>query len=124
MKYADGCTIILDGENRDKDAPFIEGPEGQVFPQLRSNIPNLLQRLRELPEPEPQATDFEDCVRKRRKFALNETNAHRSCTLVNIASSAVRLGRSLKFDPVAQQFIDDEEANRLVDQPMRAPWHF
>ncbi|MDD4872070.1 MAG: Gfo/Idh/MocA family oxidoreductase [Kiritimatiellae bacterium] len=124
MKYADGCTIILDGENRDKDAPFIEGPNGQVYPQLRSNIPNLLQRLRELPDPEPQATDFEDCVLKRRKFALNEINAHRSCTLVNIASSAVRLGRSLRFDPVAQQFIDDEEANRLVDQPMRAPWHF
>lgn len=123
MKYADGCTIILDGENKDTDAPFIEGPGGKIYPQLRSNIPNLQQRLRELPDPEPQATDFEDCVRKRRKFALNETNAHRSCTLVNIASSAVRLGRSLKYDPVAQLFIDDEEANRLVNQPMRAPWH-
>jgi hypothetical protein len=28
----------------------------------------------------------------------------------------------LRFDPVAQRFIGDEGANRLVDQPMRAPW--
>lgn len=123
MTYADGCRIILDGENRDKLAPFIEGPDGRIYPKLRSSIPNLAQRLKDFPEPAPQATDFEDCVRKRRKFALNETNGHRSCTLVNIASSAVRLGRSLKFDPVAQLFVDDEEANRLVNQPMRAPWH-
>ena len=36
---------------------------------------------------------------------------------------AVQLGRSLKFNPKTQRFIDDEGANRLVDQPMRAPWH-
>ena len=123
MKYADGCQIVLDGENRDKAAPFIEGPEGKVYPKMRSSIPNLMQRLKDFPDSAPQATDFEDCIRRRRKFALNETNAHRSCTLVNIASSAVRLGRSLKFDPIAQRFVDDEEANRLVNQPMRAPWH-
>jgi len=35
----------------------------------------------------------------------------------------VRLGRSLKYDPVKQEFVGDPEANRLIDQPMRAPWH-
>lgn len=123
MKYADGCQIILDGDNREKDAPFLEGPNGKIYQKMRSSIPNLQQHLKELPDPAPQATDFEDCVRRRRKFALNEMNAHRSCTLVNMASSAVRLGRSLKYDPVAQLFVGDEEANRLVNQPMRAPWH-
>jgi len=122
LKYADGCAIVLDGENKDADAPFLEGPNGKVYPQLRSDIPNLQQKLKELPDPEPQAIDFDDCVRRRRKFALNETNAFRSCTIVNMASTAVRLGRSLKFDPEKLIFIDDEEANRLVDQPMRAPW--
>jgi hypothetical protein len=50
-------------------------------------------------------------------------NGHRSCTLVNLAKIAVRLGRGLRFDPAAQRFLDDEEASRLVDEPMRAPWH-
>jgi myo-inositol 2-dehydrogenase/D-chiro-inositol 1-dehydrogenase len=36
--------------------------------------------------------------------------------------AALRLGRSLKFDPEKQEFIDDEGANRLINQPMRGPW--
>jgi hypothetical protein len=36
---------------------------------------------------------------------------------------ALRLGRSLKFDPVKQLFTDDDAANALVDQPMRGEWH-
>jgi hypothetical protein len=66
--------------------------------------------------------DFLSAVRERKKFALNEENGHRSCTIVNLAICAVRLGRPLRFDPAAQRFIDDEQANRLINQPMRAPW--
>jgi hypothetical protein len=28
----------------------------------------------------------------------------------------------LHFDPVTQRFINDDAANRLVEEPMRAPW--
>ena len=35
---------------------------------------------------------------------------------------ALRLGRTLEFDPVKQEFINDEEANRLINQPMRTSW--
>jgi len=123
LKYEDGCRIILDGENRDKKAPFIEGPEGKIFRGFKSDIINFRQKLASLPETEPQETDFSDAVRKRNKFALNEENGHRSCTLVNLSKIAVRLGRPLKFDPDKQVFIRDSQANRLIDQPMRAPWH-
>ncbi len=123
LKYADGCEIILDGENKDKDAPFLEGPDGKVWPGLRSDIPNLQQKLATLPDPEPQLIDFPRAVRTRQKFALNEQNGHRSCTLVNLGKIAVRLGRKLYFDPKTQRFINDDEADRLAEQPMRAPWH-
>ncbi len=123
MRYADGCEILLDGENKDKDAPFIQGPEGKLFKGFKSDISDLKRKTMYLPDPEPQVTDFAQAVRTRKKFALNEENAHRSCTLVNLAKIAVRLGRPLRFDPVAQRFINDPEANRLVFQPMRAPWH-
>jgi myo-inositol 2-dehydrogenase / D-chiro-inositol 1-dehydrogenase len=123
MKYEDGCEIILDGDNREKGAPYIEGPEGRLYPGFRSDIPDLEKKLAQFPDPAPQVTDFPDAVRHRKKFALNEANGHRSCTLVNLGKIAVRLGRNLRYDPVAQQFIDDEGANRLIDQPMRGPWH-
>jgi len=122
LKYADGCEIILDGENRDKKAPFLEGPGGKVWPRMRSDIPDLQKKLAAFPEPEPQVTDFADAVRNRKKFALNESNGHRSCTLVNLGKIAVRVGRPLQFDPVKQLFVNDEQANRLIEQPMRSPW--
>jgi len=120
--YADGCKIILDGENRDTEAAYISGPKGKLFRGFRSDIPNIEKIVASLPDPEPQVGTFSDSVRTRRKFALNEMNGHRSCTLVNLGILAVRLGRTLHFDPEAQRFRDDEAANRLIDQPMRAPW--
>ncbi|MCD6377095.1 MAG: Gfo/Idh/MocA family oxidoreductase [Caldisericaceae bacterium] len=122
LKYADCCEIILDGQNRYKDAPFIEGPSGKLYPGLKSDIPNLQKILRELPEPTPQVTDFHQAVRKQQKFVLNEMNGHRSATLVNLAKIAVHLGRPLHFDPQKQRFINDPTANAMVDQPMREPW--
>jgi len=123
LHYADGCEIILDGENVEPNPPYIEGPEGRLYPGLESDIPDLRRKLAQLPDSAPQVTDFAEAVRNRQKFALNEANGHRSCTLVNLSKVAVRLGRGLRFDPAAQRFIDDEEANRLINQPMRAPWH-
>jgi predicted dehydrogenase len=123
LKYADGCEIILDGENRRADVPFLEGPEGKLYRGFRSDIPKFREKAADLPDPEPQVTDFAEAVRGRLRFALNEANAHRSCTIVNLAKIAVRLGRPLRFDPVGQRFVGDEEADRLIDEPMRAPWH-
>ncbi len=120
--YADGCKVILDGENRDTEAAYISGPKGKMFRGFRSDIPDIEKVVASLPDPEPQVGTFSDSVRTRRKFALNEMNGHRSCTLVNLGILAVRLGRTLHFDPEAQRFRDDEAANRLIDQPMRAPW--
>jgi hypothetical protein len=122
MRYADGCAIVLDGEGREAGAPFLEGPEGRIFPGLRSDVPGFEEKLASLPDPEPRITDFAGSVRTRRRFALDERAGHRSCTLVNLGKIAVRLGRPLRYDPVAERFVGDEQANRLVDEPLRAPW--
>lgn len=120
--YEDGCQIVLDGEGVEENIPYIEGPKGKLYPGFRSDIPNLEKKLAAFPDPEPQVTDFVEAVKERKKFALNEENGHRSCTLINMGKIAVHLGRSLKFDPVKQEFIDDEGANLLINQPMRGEW--
>lgn len=120
--YDDGCQVILDGEGKEENGPYIEGPNGKLYPGFRSDIPNLWKKLAAFPDPEPQVTDFIQAVKERKKFALNEENGHRSCTLVNMGLTALRLGRSLKFDPAEQVFVGDEGANRLINQPMRSDW--
>lgn len=120
--YADGCQIILDGEGKDTNVPYIEGPKGKLYPGFKSDIPDLERKLAAFPDPAPQMTDFVTSVKTRQKFALNEENGHRSCNIVNMGLVALRLGRSLKFDPVKQEFIDDEGANRLINPVMRAPF--
>jgi hypothetical protein len=122
LTYKDGCKIVLDGENRDKDVAYLEGPNGKLYPGFRSTIPDLQTKLAEFPDPVEQNVDFTQSVRTRKPFALNEQNGFRSSTLVNLAIIAVRLGRSLKFDPDKLQFIDDPGANLLINQPARAPW--
>lgn len=120
--YDDGCQIILDGENKDKNAAYIEGPNGKIFKGFKSTIPNIMSLIDTMPDPEPQVGTFSDSVRSRQKFALNEENGHRSATIVNMGVIALRLGRTLNFDPVKQEFINDDEANRLINQPMRGIW--
>jgi hypothetical protein len=35
---------------------------------------------------------------------------------------ALRLNRTLRFDPKTQLFIGDDAANLLINQPMRGEW--
>lgn len=120
--YADGCKIILDGEAKDESVAYIEGPEGKLFAGFKSTIPNLNEKLALLPDPAPQVTEFLESVKYRTPFALNESNGHRSCTIINLGKIALQLGRTLNFDPEAQVFINDDEANKMINPPMRAPY--
>ena len=124
--YDDGCQIVLEGEGYESGGKtaYIEGPLGKVYKGFECTIPDIMNRLAEYPDPVPQNTDFYECLRTRKKFALNEENGHRSCTLVNIGAVALRLNRpELHFDPKTQLFVGDDEANALIDQPMRGQWH-
>ena len=120
--YADGCKIILDGEATDPNAAYIEGPKGKLFAGFKSDIPNLKEKVAMMPDPAPQVTNFLDAVKYRTPFALNESNGFRSCTMINMGKIALQLGRTLHFDPDTQEFVNDTEANFLINPPMRGPW--
>ena len=120
--YADGCQIVLDGAGTEVGKPYIEGPKGKLYKGFVSDIPDMERKLAQYPEPKAQVTDFLESVRTREKFALNEENGYYSATLVNLGLAALRLNRTLHFDSDKQIFVNDEAANRLIDQPMRGPW--
>ncbi|HBO43570.1 MAG TPA: oxidoreductase, partial [Planctomycetaceae bacterium] len=109
-----------------------EGTEGSVFvwrgAQLQTT-PGDLRRIVEDGEPRvgienTTATHFQnwvDCIRTRGETNAPVETAHRSTTLANIGTIGMRLGRELRWDPDHEVF-DDDEANRLLSRPMRAPW--
>ena len=47
---------------------------------------------------------------------------HQSCTLVHLANTSYRLGRSLEFDPNAQRYVNDNQANRMLTRNYRKPF--
>jgi predicted dehydrogenase len=133
LAYADGTSVTLaSGEWGDPEPDglaFIEGPRGKVFRSARGSLTaepaDLLDRLAAYPDP-PALISFEDAVQTRSRAPGDKPDAveaHRSATLVHLANISIRTGRRLRWDPVAQQFPGDAEANRFVGVPMRAPWH-
>ena len=101
--------------------PYIKGSSGSILRGFQSDIAGLDEKLKTLKDPESQVTDFHQAVRERKKFALNEQNGFWSSTMVNMGITAHRLNKNLKFDSKTLKF-DDDEANGLINQPMREPW--
>lgn len=64
-----------------------------------------------------------DCIRTRREAGTHEEIGHRSASLGHLTIIAYKLQRSLKWDPAKEEFLNDDEANRLRSRAMRAPWH-
>ncbi len=90
--------------------------------------------LGEEQEPGPSVTrggdcwaNFVQCVRSRRKEDVLAPieEAHLTCTLIHLANTSYRLGRTLNFDPETERVIGDEEAYRMLrgeDRGYREPF--
>ena len=66
--------------------------------------------------------NFIDAIKGRSKVAAPIEIAVRTDTLCHLQQLAIMLQRKLQWNPVQEAFIGDEQANRLLDRPMRAPW--
>ena len=66
--------------------------------------------------------DVFNCVKSRGKTAANADVMRKSHVACHAAALAWKLGRKLRIDPVNEEFIDDEEANRMRSRSARAPW--
>jgi predicted dehydrogenase len=66
--------------------------------------------------------NFLDSVRSRKPTNAPADVAHLSCGLIHLGEIAYRTGRVLKFDPKAETFPNDREANGLLTKEYRKPW--
>ena len=108
-----------------------EGDEGWVEAadtgKIAVSSPNLLASP--MPEetagtdPTQHVRDFLDCMKSRAKPAANANVTRRGHIVSHAASIGWRLGRTVKFNPDTETFINDPEANRMCSRARRAPWH-
>jgi predicted dehydrogenase len=140
-RYANGVKLIIDFLNDpfgNRDPHYITrlgtcpvrfigdegsvetGDEGEIVAQPKSLQDDLAQikRVRGL-DVSAHSRDFFDCVRTRGVTAANADVMRRSHIASHAAAIAWILQRTLKLDPETEQFIDDDEANRLRSRPAR-----
>ena len=118
MKYADGLTFVLD--SREWGEPYSRRQEHRMSPKDFDQ--ETRNKIDALPNPDP-LLNFAEAVKTRKQPGGHAEAAHRCATLLHLANAAIRTGRKLQYDPVKEEFVGDVEANRLVNQPMRTPWH-
>jgi myo-inositol 2-dehydrogenase/D-chiro-inositol 1-dehydrogenase len=126
--YANGVRLIQ--ETGDPAGVRFEGDKGWIFVQRgaieASDREILRQKIQEgeikLYQSPNHMKNFLECVRSRKDPAAPVEVGHRSNSICVMTHIAMKLGRKLKWNPQAERFIDDEEANRWLDYPHREPW--
>ena len=71
---------------------------------------------------EGEHRDFLDCVKSRKDPYFPVDIGHRVSTVCHLANLSIKLGRKLRWDPKAERFENDVQANTLLTRPMRSPW--
>ncbi|MDH5706572.1 MAG: Gfo/Idh/MocA family oxidoreductase [Candidatus Aminicenantes bacterium] len=126
--YANGVRMIM--ETGDPAGVRFEGDRGFVFVRRGAIEPSDRELLREqthddevkLYRSSNHMKNFLECMRSRKDPVAPVEAGHRSNTICVITHIAMKLGRTLRWDPEAEHFINDDEANRMLDYPHREPW--
>ena len=118
LKYANGLTLVLD--SAEWGDPWDKSKRRGV--SLSDLAEPDREKVKAAPDPE-RLLNFAEAVMQRKQPGGHAEAAHRTATIFHLANIAIRVGRKIRFDPVREVVIGDDEANRLAHQPMRAPWH-
>lgn len=129
-RYANGVTMgVFSGEVSIR----FEGTEGWVgnkgwLGQLEGTDVSVFRRKyapgvsKLWPRRPREQRDFLDCLKNGQPPMYTAEALHRLSTTLHLGSIAMELNRPLAWDPVAEVFIEDAEANALRSRPERSDW--
>jgi len=137
VTFANGVKLVAQTEGwRGSCGVRYEGSEGWVatadgYERPEVSAPALLADYKKLVKdytdrtqrPMNHVRDFLNCVKSRKPTAAHAGVAHRTMTTNLIMDICLDLKRSLKWNPVKEEFICDPEANKLRSRIMREPFH-
>lgn len=141
-RYANGVTMTVSGALPngvkfigDKGWIFVtrsgavtpSDPSGPQIDPLQASDPKILTsvigageaQLYKAPE---QHRNWLDAIRTGVPVSASAEVGHRGCSTCLLHWIAMKTGRRLRWDPVAERFIGDDAANAMLSRPQRAKW--
>lgn len=149
MLYDNG--VIVTGTTDSKEKPngvLFTGSEGWIFvsrgsysasandPQsnatskaLQASDPRILKSIIgenevHLYKSKDHHGNWLESVRTRKQNITPAEVAHRSCSACLLQHIAMKLNRTLYWDPILEKFKNDDEANSMISRPHRPPYNF
>lgn len=127
LVYAGGVRVNV--SNRNRNGVHFAGENGKsmfVSRGILETTPDELRREKigpgeiRLYESNLHERNFVDRIYDAKPPISPAEVGHRSITISHLANIAIRLGRSsLRWDPAAEQVLDDPAANKMLSRPMR-----
>jgi predicted dehydrogenase len=110
-----------------------EGPEGWIYVSRGDTLEASDKALIDTPLPagatrlyvsDDHMANFFDCVKTRKAPVADVEIGHRSVSACHLGVISMRLGRKLAWDPEAERFKDDADANAMLVREMRKPYTY
>ena len=130
LRFASGAVIKLEEPAKDGHSQLggiLVGEKGRIQILRGSYITDRPELMKGAPGPTPEGRgedvfhlkNFLECVRTRKQPNADVETAHRATTLCHLVNICRILDRKLRWDPKAEKFIGDAEANQLLSRPRR-----
>ena len=141
LTYATGAKMSVhdhykrENDNVDfKNGILFEGDKGRIFvnrgklegkpiEQLtdadKKEIDEWIVKLCKGKEPGNHMKNFFDCIEDRGKPISDVWSHHRTMTTCHLCNIALMLGRELRWNPKAEEFIGDDQATELMSRESR-----
>lgn len=118
-------------DNKRNGIMFV-GDKGRIFVNRGAVYGKAVEELKENPLPDDawkvkpsgdQIQNFFDCVRSRQEPVSPARIEHRSVTACHLTNISMRLGgRKLQWDAEKEQFVNDKQADAMLQREQRTPY--
>jgi myo-inositol 2-dehydrogenase/D-chiro-inositol 1-dehydrogenase len=140
-RFANGVELTVADTGR--NGILFTGSEGRLFVNRENLSGKPVEDLKDRPLPRESFTlydfdnrerpvrsgkieaiknhmgNFFDCVAARRQPIADAESGHRSVTVCHLGNISCTLGRPLTWDPTAERFVSDAEADAMLSRPQR-----
>jgi predicted dehydrogenase len=132
MRYKVGPTVQFIRKDTPMGGAVFFGSKCKMEVNRNLFRTNPADFVKDAPDPEVQAKwegdgwiarphiqNWLDCIKSRKLPNADVEIGHRSISVCHLLNITRELGRKLHWDPGKEQFVNDDEANKLLDRPRR-----